>query len=118
MQIKQNYLNYYKYPVLLFLAAVFSLLLAVSSRVNLGDKRYEELEPGDLPANSTYSGDFAPLMDLHRNQCHSCDSYTLVRYNRESIILTSIDEKTMPPGGNVRISPRDQAEGKHQGDGC
>ncbi len=109
MQTKRNYLKYYKYTVLFFLAAAFFLLVTVSSCMDLGDKTYEELEPDDLPANPTYTVDIAPLMDLYCNKCHSYNDYFAVRYNWESIVLTGIDEKTMPPGGKERISPRDEA---------
>ena len=117
-------------PMAYLLPVALSLII---SCVNIGDKTYGELEPDDIPGLVTYGEHVRDIIGSKCSVCHSAvlgrteegldyDLYENVvpqvspgngdgeeedKKGWQGIKKTGIDEKSMPPGGKERFTPRE-----------
>jgi len=94
------------------------LFILASSCFNQGDKSYEELEPGDIPAEVTWEEHIEPIFvakcvrchdksgDLGANGDYDFTTYQSTASSYEDIEKFAMVQKIMPPGSKQKLTPK------------
>lgn len=86
----------------------------------LGNQSYLQLEPEDIPTSPTYKGQVEEIVYTKCALCHSSKEgktfegidykdYQSLRNGWDPFKQTSIIDKSMPPGGKERFTPKEIA---------
>jgi hypothetical protein len=93
------------------------ILVALFVGCAFGTQSIEEVDPGSIPPNPTYSKDVAPIINYYCLSCHdasgpffeepSLGSLGEVKDEYEGIVEEVFGKRSMPPGGAQQLNSRE-----------